>query len=80
MPEGKFDLRCPECTKDRVESIRAVPHLVDCVTCKKPFDIGSGYILLHVCPSCLAKPPRQVPYIERSGLLVPNPDAKDAAV
>lgn len=55
LPEGKFDLRCHECTQDRVDSIRTVSHFVKCVTCKQPFDIGGGYILLHVCPDCLAK-------------------------
>lgn len=55
MPEGKFDLRCPECTQDRVDSIHTVSHFVDCITCKQVFDIGGGYILLHVCPGCLAK-------------------------
>lgn len=24
MPEGRYDLRCPECTQDRVASIRTV--------------------------------------------------------
>lgn len=51
------------------------PHFVKCQRCKEEFDIGAGYILLHVCPTCLAKPAPPPAYVGRSGLLVPNPDA-----
>ncbi len=55
----------------------AQAHFVDCQDCGRPFDIGGGYILMHVCPDCLAKPARPPAYVERNGLLVPNPDAVD---
>lgn len=51
------------------------PHLVECINCRENFDIGAGYILLHICPECLRKPPKPEPFIERNGLLVPNPAA-----
>lgn len=52
------------------------PHMVPCIDCGKDFDIGRGYILMHCCPECMAKPAPPPAYIERNGLLVPNPDAR----
>ncbi len=48
---------------------------IKCIHCGEPDDRDSGP-MISVCTKCLNKPRPPEPYIEKNGLLVPNPERK----